>query len=166
MATTTTADYYCYDCCYYYSTTTTDYCYDYCCYYCSTTTTPTTTTAIDYRSYDHPWTNSVQARFEVLTTSSVKMSLLWAVVPRRVINTNRRFRGAYCLHHKGDDSPASETPVSIYQTTQCYIAENSHLHTRRRKNLKPQYAKSLDRDWKRCLINMTGTPIHTLTTTM
>jgi hypothetical protein len=30
----------------------------------------------------------------------------------------------------------SETLVNFYQTTQCYNTEDSHLHTRRRENLK------------------------------
>jgi hypothetical protein len=29
-----------------------------------------------------------------------------------------------------------ETPVNFYQTTRCNIPEDSHLHTRRRENLK------------------------------
>jgi hypothetical protein len=31
---------------------------------------------------------------------------------------------------------ASETSVNIYQTTRCNIAKDSHLHARRRENLK------------------------------
>jgi hypothetical protein len=31
---------------------------------------------------------------------------------------------------------SSETSVNIYHTTRCYIPECSHLHTRRRENLK------------------------------
>jgi hypothetical protein len=31
---------------------------------------------------------------------------------------------------------SSETSVNIYQTTQCNISEDSHLHTRRCENLK------------------------------
>jgi hypothetical protein len=30
----------------------------------------------------------------------------------------------------------SETTVNFYQTTRCNIPEDSHLHTRRRENLK------------------------------
>jgi hypothetical protein len=32
----------------------------------------------------------------------------------------------------------SETLVNVYQTTWCNIPEDSHLHTRRRRNLKSQ----------------------------
>jgi hypothetical protein len=32
--------------------------------------------------------------------------------------------------------PSSETLVQLYQTTRCYNAEDSHLHTHRRENLK------------------------------
>jgi hypothetical protein len=31
---------------------------------------------------------------------------------------------------------SSETSVNIYQITQCYIPEDSHLYSRRRENLK------------------------------
>jgi hypothetical protein len=44
---------------------------------------------------------------------------------------DRRFRGACCLHHQGD-----ETSVDIYLTTRQYIPEDSELHTRRRENVK------------------------------
>jgi hypothetical protein len=30
----------------------------------------------------------------------------------------------------------TETSVNVYQTTRCYNSEDSHLHTRRRENLK------------------------------
>jgi hypothetical protein len=34
---------------------------------------------------------------------------------------------------------ASETSVNVYQTTRRYNPEDSHLHTRRRENLKSSY---------------------------
>jgi hypothetical protein len=46
--------------------------------------------------------------------------VFWDVLPRKMI-VDRRFRGAYCLHHQGRQ----------------YIPEdNSEHHTRRRENLK------------------------------
>jgi hypothetical protein len=35
----------------------------------------------------------------------------------------------------------SETLVNFYQTTQCNNPEDSHLHTRRRENLKSHFTK-------------------------
>jgi hypothetical protein len=54
--------------------------------------------------------------------------------------SNRRFRGAYCLHHQGDERPpiiavmmealfASETSVHFNETTRQYIPEDCQLHT-------------------------------------
>jgi hypothetical protein len=62
----------------------------------------------------------------------------------------RRFRGAYYLHHQGDDggskylsnalmleaASTSETLVNFYQTTRRNNPEDSHLYTRCRDNLK------------------------------
>jgi hypothetical protein len=35
----------------------------------------------------------------------VKFRVFWDVVPCRHIEVDRRFRGGYCLHHQGNDSP-------------------------------------------------------------
>jgi hypothetical protein len=40
----------------------------------------------------------------------------------------------------------SETSVNLYQTTQCNIPKDSHLHTRHRKNLK---SHQISNCWKR-----------------
>jgi hypothetical protein len=37
---------------------------------------------------------------------------------------------------------SSETPVNVYQTTQCNIPADSHLHTRRRENMKSHKLKN------------------------
>jgi hypothetical protein len=44
-----------------------------------------------------------QMRFEVLTAVNMKMAVLWAIVPCSLVDVYRHFRGAYCLHHQGDD---------------------------------------------------------------
>jgi hypothetical protein len=54
------------------------------------------------------------------------MAVSWDVARCGLVDTDRRFRGAYCLHYQGDD----------HHTTKCYIAEDSHLYTRRRDNLQ------------------------------
>jgi hypothetical protein len=78
----------------------------------------------------------------------LKMAVFWVVAPCRLVEVYRRFRDASCLYHQGDDRPASiialmmeaastsETSVNFYQTTRRYNPEDSHLHTRRRENLK------------------------------
>jgi hypothetical protein len=54
-----------------------------------------------------------------------------------LVEVYRRFRGACCLHHQGDEvASTSETSVNLYQTTRRNNPEESHLHTRRRENLK------------------------------
>jgi hypothetical protein len=68
----------------------------------------------------------------------VKTTVFWDVAPCSLVEIFRRFRGACCLHHLGDEKAAgtSETSVDFYQSTRHNIPEDSHLHTRRRENLK------------------------------
>jgi hypothetical protein len=40
-------------------------------------------------------------RLLVLTTASMIKAFFWEVAPCSLIKFNRRFRGAYCLHHQG-----------------------------------------------------------------
>jgi hypothetical protein len=68
---------------------------------------------------------SESVRFEVLTASSMKTTVFWVVY--------QHFRGAYCLHHQGD---TSRTSVNFYQTIRHNNPEDSHLHTRRREDMK------------------------------
>jgi hypothetical protein len=44
-----------------------------------------------------------QARFQVLTAASMKMAVFWDVAPCSLVEVYRRFRGACCLHHQGDE---------------------------------------------------------------
>jgi hypothetical protein len=73
-------------------------------------------------------------RSEVLTATSMKMAVFWDVAPCSLVDTDRRFRGAYCLHHQGlitlmmDAVSSSETLVNIYQTTRSNFSEDSHLY--------------------------------------
>jgi hypothetical protein len=57
------------------------------------------------------------------------VTVFWDVAPCSLVETDRRFRGAYCLHHQGDDLPH-------------IIPEDSHLHTRHRKNLKSHHMRT------------------------
>jgi hypothetical protein len=40
-------------------------------------------------------------RFKVLTATSMKMTVFSDVAPCSLVDTDRRFRDAYCLHHQG-----------------------------------------------------------------
>jgi hypothetical protein len=53
------------------------------------------------------------------------MTAFWDIAPCSLVEVDRRFRSAYCLHHQG------ERP-----DTRRYIPEDSDLHARRRENLK------------------------------
>jgi hypothetical protein len=70
------------------------------------------------------------------------MSVFWVVAPCTLINTDRRFRAAYCsiivvtLPLVMEAVCTSETSVSFNETPRCYIPEYSQLHTRRRENVK------------------------------
>jgi hypothetical protein len=41
-------------------------------------------------------------RFHVLTVASVKMTAFWDIAPCSLVDVDRRFRGAYCLHHQSN----------------------------------------------------------------
>jgi hypothetical protein len=58
---------------------------------------------------------------------TMKISVLWDVAPCCLVDIDRRFRGAYCLHYKGEAVSSSETSVSIYQITRRNIPEDSHV---------------------------------------
>jgi hypothetical protein len=69
----------------------------------------------------------------------MKMAVFWVVALCSLIEVYQRFRGTFCLHYQGDEclrQQLPETLVNFYQTTRRYNPENSHLHTRRRENLK------------------------------
>jgi hypothetical protein len=72
-----------------------------------------------------------------ITTDTNKMAVFWVVAPCSLAEVYRRFRGACCLHHKGDETAStSETPVYFYQTALRNNPQNSHLHYWRHENLK------------------------------
>jgi hypothetical protein len=54
----------------------------------------------------------------------MKITALWDTAPCSLVEVDRSLRGAYCLHHQGDD-----------ETIRRYIPEQCNLHTRRRENL-------------------------------
>jgi hypothetical protein len=44
--------------------------------------------------------NNKQVRYQVLTAASKKMTAFWNIAPCSLVDVNRRFRDAYCLHHQ------------------------------------------------------------------
>jgi hypothetical protein len=58
----------------------------------------------------------------------MKMGALQYIAPCSLARVDRRFRDVYCIHHQVRDG----------DYTALYIPEGSHLHTRRRENLKYQ----------------------------
>jgi hypothetical protein len=89
-------------------------------------------------------------RYQVLTAASMKMAVFWVVAPCSLVDVNHRFRGTYCLYHHGDELQAastSDTLVNFYQTTRRNNPEDSHLHTRRRENLKSHFIICVHIKW-------------------
>jgi hypothetical protein len=39
-------------------------------------------------------------RFQILKAATMKMAVFWDAVPCSLIETDRRFRHSYCLHHQ------------------------------------------------------------------
>jgi hypothetical protein len=71
------------------------------------------------------------------------MTVFCDVAPCSPVEIYRSFRGAYCLHHQGSKAISiSETLVNFYEATWRNILEDSHLHSRRRENLKSHYRKA------------------------
>jgi hypothetical protein len=71
------------------------------------------------------------------------MAVFWAVAPCNLVEVYQRFRGTCCsiirvvmIALMMEAARTSETPVSFYQTTRRNSPKGSHLHTRRRENLK------------------------------
>jgi hypothetical protein len=59
------------------------------------------------------------------------MTTLWDVASCSLVEVDRHFKGAYDLHHQGD-----ETTIYLNETIRRCIPEGCHLRTRRRENLK------------------------------
>jgi hypothetical protein len=66
----------------------------------------------------------VPVRFQVLTAASMKIRAFWDVAPCSLVGVDRRFRGAYCLHHQGEIDECSthlwnvrSTPTSLHCAT-------------------------------------------------
>jgi hypothetical protein len=80
-----------------------------------------------------------------LQLARFKITVFWYVAPCSLVEVYRHFRGGCCLHHQSGElfialmmeaESTSKTSVNFYQATRRNIPEDSHLHTRRRENLK------------------------------
>jgi hypothetical protein len=63
------------------------------------------------------------------------MTVVWTVEPCSLVEVDRRFRGVIIVLMI-EAIRISETSVYFHKTTWSYSPESSHLHTRRRENLK------------------------------
>jgi hypothetical protein len=76
----------------------------------------------------------ILVRFQILTSDTMKITVLWDVAPCCLIEVCRCFKGAYCLHHQViiammmEVVITSETSTNFYQTTRRNIPEDSSLH--------------------------------------
>jgi hypothetical protein len=66
----------------------------------------------------------------------MKLRVFWDIAPCSHVEVDRRFRGAYCLHHQWalmmETVHTSETSVNFNASTKRYIPEDSKLHMSRR----------------------------------
>jgi hypothetical protein len=62
------------------------------------------------------------------------MAVFWVLAPCSPVDVYGRFTGACCLIM--EEAGTSEASVNFYQTTRRKNPEDSHLHIRRRENLK------------------------------
>jgi hypothetical protein len=82
----------------------------------------------------HKIANTMQhTKLPILKSKSLMFrAVFWVVLPCKMI-VDRRFRGAYCLHHQG-------TSVDKHFSRQYNPEDSSEHHTRRRENLKSHTA--------------------------
>jgi hypothetical protein len=51
-------------------------------------------------------------RLQVLTAANMKKRAFWDIAPCSLVGTDRRFRGAYYLHHEGDGGNTLQDVIS------------------------------------------------------
>jgi hypothetical protein len=76
--------------------------------------------------------NTITITSALVTLFLSKMTVLWDDAPCSLVETGRRFRGAYCFYHEGD-----EASLKRRQSPPDYTAQRpeKNFHTRRRDNL-------------------------------
>jgi hypothetical protein len=80
------------------------------------------------------------------------MTAFWDTAPCSLVETDRRFRSAYCLLHQGDSTPHLWKAISLYQTARRSIPDDNHLHTRLRQNLKSHFRTAFVKNKKQKII--------------
>jgi hypothetical protein len=63
-------------------------------------------------------------KYPQLVNVVIKFSVFWDVLPFSQVDVDRRFRGAYCLHHQGDEW-ASRGPHIYHRSTSSSIITHS-----------------------------------------
>jgi hypothetical protein len=58
-------------------------------------------------------------RFQVLMAATMMMTAFWSTVPCSLVEVDRRFRGAYGLHHRSDDG-GMDDDLQISMVSQHY----------------------------------------------
>jgi hypothetical protein len=76
-------------------------------------------------------------RFQVLTAESMKFIVFWVVAPCSLVEDDRRFRGAYCLHN------LTNTQGVISITSISGIPYSSPRQSKRHVNRLPSYGWAL-----------------------
>jgi hypothetical protein len=56
--------------------------------------------------------------------TNIKITAFWDIAPY-ILEVDQRFRGAYCLHHQGDDAPLKNWSTSM-RLHIAYIPEGCH----------------------------------------
>jgi hypothetical protein len=60
--------------------------------------------------------NKTELGFQVVTAASMKMAVLWVVAPCSLVGVHGCFRGAWCLHHQGDDRAISTADINYRES--------------------------------------------------
>jgi hypothetical protein len=93
-------------------------------------------------------------RFQVLTAVSMKFRVFWDVAPCSHVEVDWHYRGAYCLHHQGNDSlkywsTSTRLQDATSHKTKLYISVSLHV-TIECRNGSPSLSKqsrSWDESW-------------------
>jgi hypothetical protein len=71
-----------------------------------------------------------EVRFQVLTGTRMKMTVFYDVMPWSLVETDQHFRGAYCLHHQGDDVGGNKHLWNVSQ----FLPDYTGLHPERQSS--------------------------------
>jgi hypothetical protein len=71
----------------------------------------------------------------------MKMAVLWGVAPCILVETDRRFRDIYCLHHYAVST--SETSASFYENARRNVLRGDLSQNRHHKNKKSQTVRGM-----------------------